>query len=258
MDPLLEDPAVFPDLHSSLITYLRESLNQKLPPRYFAVANTRVWFEHAERVVEPDVDVLDARRLSGEQGGLAVLDAVGTQPVVIQVPMDEFREPYLDIFTEHAGKRLVTSLEILSRTNKTSGSQGRRLYVQKQQETLAARANLVEIDLLRGGVHTTLVPYHRARAKAGEFDYHVCVHAFDRADLFYVYPIQLREPLPAIAIPLLPNDPPVAIELSPLLARCYDSGRYATHVRYREWHPSPPFSPEQAAWVEQTLRSAGI
>ena len=49
MDPWLEQPEVFPDVHDSLISYLREALNATLPAPYFANIATRVWVEISER-----------------------------------------------------------------------------------------------------------------------------------------------------------------------------------------------------------------
>src|SRR5438094_891369 len=58
MDPYLEDPAVFPDLHDSLITYARDALNAQLPPPYYAGSAARVWVDLSHRHVGPDVGVL--------------------------------------------------------------------------------------------------------------------------------------------------------------------------------------------------------
>ena len=57
MDPWLESPGVFPDLHNTLITYLGDTLNASLPEPYFARTATRVWIEDQRR--EPDVGVFD-------------------------------------------------------------------------------------------------------------------------------------------------------------------------------------------------------
>ena len=56
--------------------------------------------------------------------------AVATQPialpVTVKVAHDEFREPFVEIFVRgDEGKRLVTSIEVLSLSNKTPGEQGR-------------------------------------------------------------------------------------------------------------------------------------
>src|SRR5208283_4547175 len=74
-------------------------------------------------------------------------------------------------------------------------------------EIVQSQSHLVEIDLLRGGIHTTAVSREVAVAKAGPFDYHVSIHRFDRPKDFFVYPISLQNRLPVIPIPLLPGDP---------------------------------------------------
>ncbi len=58
MDPFLEDPAVFPDLHDRLIFCLSEALNAVLPAPYFTGIASRVWVEASRRRIEPDVNVL--------------------------------------------------------------------------------------------------------------------------------------------------------------------------------------------------------
>ena len=49
---------------------------------------------------------------------------------------------------------LVTSIEILSPSNKKIGNPGREKFLEKQREVLDSETHLVEIDLLRGGTHT--------------------------------------------------------------------------------------------------------
>ena len=61
----------------------------------------------------------------------------------------------------------MTAIEVLSPTNKTPGVHARTQYLQKQEELLNSRVNLVEIDLLRSGQHTTAVTYNLALAQAG-------------------------------------------------------------------------------------------
>ena len=263
MDPFLEDPAVFPDLHDSLITYLREALNATLPPPYFAGIASRVWVESSRRRIGPDVNVLrpDAPLNGGESaggGGAAVAEAVATEPHVIRLAQEEVRETFLEIYAQPGGERLVATIEVLSPANKTPGDHGRTPYLQKQREVLQSQVHLVEIDLLRGGVPTTAVPVHAAVTAAGFFDYHVCVHRWDLDDTFYFYPIQLQGPLPVVSAPLLAGDAPAHFSLKAVLDRAYDSGQYRRRVRYRDEPPAPPLRPDQAAWVEQTLRTADL
>jgi hypothetical protein len=56
------------------------------------------------------------------------------------------------------------------------------------------------------------------------------VWAFEEPDDFVIYPISLGDRLPGIAIPLLPGDGVVPVDLQVLLDRCYDTGLYQRRV----------------------------
>src|SRR5262249_43803429 len=104
-------------------------------------------------------------------------------------------------------------------------------YLKRQREVLGRQVHLVEIDLLRSGAHSTAVPLDLAVAKAGPFDYHVCIHHFDNLEDFFVYPLWLGTRLPSIAVPLLPGDPPASAHLQALLDRAYAPATYARETR---------------------------
>src|SRR5262245_32890425 len=238
MDPYLDRPAVFGDFHDSFILYLREALQPRLPEPYFASTRSGVWVAGSQRFIEPDADI--HRRNGGENtgqamaGGVALLDATAAKPIVIHVPHDERREVFLEIlFVQDGERRLVTTLEVLSPTNKTPGEHGRGLYLQKQKELLESQTHFIEIDLLRAGKHSTSVPLDYALQKTGTFDYHVCCHRFDQWQEYFVYPIQLPEPLPIVAIPLLPEDPQVPLDLQQVFNRTYDAVGYGRLINYR-------------------------
>jgi hypothetical protein len=264
MDPFLEDPAIFPDLHERYIYWLSDFLNAALPPPYYTGVASRVWIETSARRIGPDVDVLHPA--NGKNGGpLSTPNAGGVavaqlpaKPVIVRVPHDIIRETFLEIFAKPGGERVVANIEVLSMTNKTPGEQGRDLYRKKQREVLDSKVHLVEIDLLRGGTHTTAVPLDLAVAKAGTFDYHVCVHHYDNLEDYFVYPICLGARLPSIEVPLLPEDKPVTVDLQAVLDQCYDRGQYARRVRYRGHEPVPPLSPAQMEWAEKILRDKGL
>jgi len=260
MDPYLEHPEFFPDLHDSLIPELKRTLQAQLPAPYFAMTGTRVWVEYVERALEPDVNVLRSAppsRQAGEGNGATAV-AVNVHPVVVLVPQDETRELFVEIHTVQGERRLVTAIEVLSPSNKTPGARGRGLYVRKQRELLGSEVHLVEIDLLRGGLFTTAVPRDRAVQEAGPFDYHVCVHRFDELERFYVYPIPLRRRLPEIAVPLSPGDAPVVVDLQAVFDRCYDAGPYLRLSPYVGRTPEPPLPPDDAEWAVQLLRERGL
>lgn len=261
MDPFLEHPDIFPDLHDRLNTHLSEVLQAGLPPPYYAVIGRRTWIEVSQRYIGPDVQVQRSGRGSFSSPvlseGLAVADAV--KPRVVRVPHDERREPFLEIYVRKGSdKRLVTSIEILSLTNKTPGEHGRELYLRKQREILGSKVHLVEIDLLRGGEHSTAVPYQRIRAEIGPFDYHVYIHHFDNLEDYFVYPIQLPQRLPPIAVPLLPGDPAVTVDLQAVFDHCYDAGPYAREVNYHIDTPLPPLRPDQEEWAKEILRQVSL
>jgi hypothetical protein len=254
MDPWLEDEEVFPDLHDSLIIFMREALNAVLPPGYTARAKSRVWVDDDLRR-EPDVALFrPGVPRPDAAGGLATLSglvAIGQE----RVP-DDIEEAYLEILSPK-GKRLVTAVEVISLTNKKAGEKGRKTYQDKQKECMLAGVNLIEIDLLRRGPHVSAAPLSRLKKVAGDFDYHISAAVPASSEVYFAAPIKLADRLPAFGIPLDPDTPPVTVDLQPLLDRAYDSGRYATEVRY-DRPPDPPLAPERQAWAEGVLRAKGL
>jgi len=73
MDPYLESPDWFPDLHDGLIQFIKGELQARLPASYFALSRQRVRLNLEHRPpVEPDVDVSRSprgKRRRGEHGG---------------------------------------------------------------------------------------------------------------------------------------------------------------------------------------------
>lgn len=263
MDPYLEDPEVFPGLHDDFISQMKGALQQSLPEPYYATSQWRVWIEMSHRYIEPDVDVLRAHEAGQPKhraNGPAVLapPTARGRAVLVRVPHDEHRETFLDIYArQDNGDRLVTTIEMLSPSNKTPGEHGRELYLRKQKEILDSKVHLVEIDLLRG-IHSTAVPRERALEESGPFDYHVCIHFFDHFEDYLVYPIRLEEALPEIAIPLLPGDSPVLVDLQAIFDRAYDLGPYRRRIRYQKEAPAPSLSTEQAEWATKLLHEKGL
>jgi hypothetical protein len=263
MDPFLEAPAWFPDLHDHLIARMSETLMACLPAPYFSLIGSRVWVDPVQRPIGPDNKILRGPGPSPTapqgNGGVAVALTQATLPLVINVPHEEIVEKRIDVYARHEPEdRLVTVIEVLSPTNKTPGKQGLQRYRQKQQEVLASDVHLVEIDLLRDGHHATAVPEDLLRAKAGTLAYHVSIHHFDNLEDYFVYPIRLEEALPAIAIPLLPGDGEVTVDLQAVFTHCYDTGPYRRSVRYAKGQTVPALDPEQTTWMLQLLRQAGM
>ena len=255
MDPWLENPDLFPDFHNRLIIVLSEALNAALPPGYVATSANRVWVSD-DHMREPDVSLLgNGPRREGQVGLLA-------RPGVIQLSRPAAREPstetYLEIRTSR-GRKLITAIEVLSLSNKQPGN-SRKAYLQKQDELILASVSLVEVDLLRGGLHTSIALPRELREEAGSPDYHVSIMrpwADDGHGDVGVVPVRMRGPLPSVPVPLEAGMPSVVVELQPLLDRCYDSGRSGELTDYHT-DPEPALSPENQAWAEALLRQKGL
>jgi hypothetical protein len=267
MDPYLEHPQYFHGFHNAFIIHLQELLQARLPAGYYAQNGQRIWLERLERSIEPDVNLMRGRELAGriaDRGGIAVAEPVvrdeteAGQPVLITVRRSapwEHAEWFLEIRELTSGQhRLVATIEVVSPANKTPSHQAFDKYRRKQHAVIASKAHLVEIDLLRKGTHVTAVPRALARDKAGPYDYHVSIHRFDRPKDFLVYPIRLEQRLPVLAIPLLPGDPDVPLDLQAAFDRAYDGGPYRRAIRYGEDPIKPALRPEQARWAESILK----
>ena len=258
MDPFLEHPAFFPDLHGRLHVFISETLQRSLPTPYFAVINERLWVETSARYIGPDTDVLCGGWTMAESSvAMGKAGRARTRPLVFETAHDEHREPYVEIRTRLAegGERVVTAIEVLSLSNKTPGQRGRELYLEKQAEILGRQVHLVEIDVLRSGEHTTPLSLDRLKRTAGPFDYHVSVHRFDQPGRFFIYPWQLSDPLPVIGVPLLPDDGEISLDLQAVLTRCYEAGPYQRRVVYDPARIVPPLAPQQTEWVERLLET---
>lgn len=260
MDPFLEHPEYFPDFHDSLIYCVKSALNAVLPEPFYAIGSTRVYLEASERRMEPDVDVLNKSNLHPrgiENGDIAVAEVPGTALLTVHAPLIEesVEEQFLEIHSKHGGHPLVTSIEVLSTANKLSAGNGRTEYLRKQREMRKGNVNLVEIDLLRGGVHTTAVPLRRLKEQAVEFDYHVCIQQCSRPDDYFVAPIRLENPLPVVPIPLTGEFAPVIVDLQAVFRRAYAEVNYGKFVNYARREFQPPLSTERLKWIDGILQT---
>lgn len=248
MDPYLEHPDLWPGVHGSLIVYSRDDLQPQLLPRYIASIEERVYVEPLGRPIRPDVRVLEEKP-PPPGGGVAV--AVRPQVAVAEpewlAVLEEVREPYL-VILDALGREVVTVIEFLSPSNKRPGV-GRETYLRKQREVLQSEANLVEVDLLRGGMHTVAVP----EEVVGEADYVVSLRRVDRPLELGVVRFRVREELKGLAIPLRPGEEDVVLDLAGVVRRVYEAGAYHLRIDYTR-PPEPPLRPEDARWAEEQIQ----
>jgi hypothetical protein len=241
------------DAHTSLIGYIRDDLQPRLPPDLVARAEegggALVTADGAKKYY-PDVKVSEPWTLK------EAATAVASEPPIladdpIRVLRDEETERWIEI-RDTRGK-VITTIELLSPSNKAGT--GYNDYQGKRRAIIDGRANLVEIDLVRQGT----CPFSsRVRQVLTHDDatYGVCIFRAANPAADEVYPIKLRHRLPAIRVPLRESDSDLVLNLQPLINQCHERGRY--HMLDYRTDPEPPFSPEDAAWVNGVLREAGL
>jgi hypothetical protein len=252
MDPYLEDPLVWPDVHASFIVYLREYLHPLLRPRYVIAIESRAFVEGpaTPHLVIPDAWI---RPTQSEKVGQNVALLEADTAVEIQVDPLEIEETYITIRDRQSGQAIVTVIELVSPTNKYAGP-GRISYESKQAEVRHSTAHLVEIDLLRTDPHVLAVPEWSISQQP--YDYLICVNrAAGLRGRFELYPRRLRERLPRIRLPLAAPDPDIVLDVQAVLARIYDAGGYTERVNYTA--PClPALAPEDQGWADGLIHQA--
>ena len=160
---------------------------------------------------------------------------------------EEHREAFVEIYEATPDQRLVTCIEVLSPSNKRPHTPGWDLYLRKRQSLLLGDANLVEIDLLRGGSRMPMLdpwpdsPYTVLVARVKKF--HLC----------QVWPVCFQTPSPSVPIPLAKPDPDILLDLQPMIDAIYRRSRYERSINYSK-PLSPPLEPAEARWLEEQLR----
>jgi hypothetical protein len=254
MDPYLENPRIWPGIHSALIVYIRDRLQPRLGPRYVAAIEERVFVEGPQREIIPDV-LVKQRRPATKDGDVAVLEVEADAPDVVRVADLEIHETYVAVLDRQSGHQVVTVIEVVSPSNKYAGP-GRDSYLTKQREVLESQTHRVEIDLLRGGTSVVAVPEWAAR-DLGDYQTLVCVNRAKGArDLFELYRRGIRDRLPRIRIPLSEPDPDVPLDLQAVLSQTYEAGRYRDILRY-DSPCTPPLTPDDQAWAETLIGHTG-
>jgi Protein of unknown function (DUF4058) len=249
MDPYLEAPSVWPDVHTTLMSIFREQLTPLLAPKYLAELETQVVIDRIDddpQVVLPDVSVTSPDVSAGAPSAVAV---AAPAPIQVRVPLDIPTRLVSVYIRQRETARLVAVIELLSPVNKRRGK-GREEYLEKRRTFLTSPVHLIEIDLLRSYPR---MPFDDPLPAA---HYIVMVCKAGERPRSSVWPISVRQPLPTIPIPLLSPDPPVPLELGQALRTAYERARYDLRVDYRK-PPIPPLSPADAAWAAALLGTPG-
>jgi hypothetical protein len=259
MDPYIEACGLWGDFHQDLISEIKRALSQATPERYLVRMQERsylVLVESEGKVSHPfvpDVSVTSSERpkkSSRKKGGVAVAEpAAGPEPVTMRAfVVEEHREAFVEIYEAGPEQRLVTTIEVLSPSNKRPGTPGWDQYQRKRQSVLLGDVNLVEIDLLRGGQRMPMLdPWP-------DCPYTLLVSSARKFQLCRVWPADFRRRLPAVPVPLAKPDPDVLLDLQPMVEAIYGRSRYERSIDYAQ-PLAPPLAADEAEWLAGQLRA---
>lgn len=250
MDPYLEGPFVWPDVHHRLVTAISDALAPQVAPAYYVAIEQRVTMlevEQKPRVTRPDAAVIPTGvPLVPSVSGVAVAEAPPVTALTVTLPhYEEVREGFLEIrdVQHHV---VVTAIEVLSPTNKIH-PEGRLEYEKKRRQVLGTVTSLIEIDFLRAGEPMAMEPRPAS-------DYRILVRRGWEPPHALLFPFGIRQPILEVPVPLRWGEPAAALKLGELLPQVYDRARYDLRLDYHQPPPDPPLSPEDVAWVDELLQ----
>lgn len=249
MNPYLEHPALWPDVHNGIIAALRLYLAPLVRPHYYVALEQRVYI--AERDMDesarrPDIAII-GRPVDGQEQKATY---PGSSAIKVLVPLpEEVRETYLEV-REVGTNYVITVVEVLSPTNKRPGY-GRELYHDKRMRVLASRTHLVEIDLLRGWEPMPV------KGDGSASDYRILISRGNLRPNADLYAFGVRQPIPTFPLPLRPKDEEPMVDIGRLLHELYDGAGYDLRLDYAK-EPESPLRPNDTLWADQLLREKGL
>ena len=247
MDPYLEDPAIWSGVHALLLAAIQGQLAETLRPRYTVRFEERVYVTSEDDpgfgVLVPDVRIIERDRTASIRS--SATSVAVAQPITVELSDPEIHEPNL-VVRDARDRSIVTVIELLSPTNKTANSTGRHSFLKKRSEILSTDAHWIEIDLLREGARTAYLQ------RIHDAEYQVYLSRSGHRLRPQVWPIYLRERLPAISVPLRPDDPDVPLDLQAALNVAINRGSYDLDNDYSK-DPIPPLRSEQANWAKEVI-----
>jgi hypothetical protein len=215
MNPYLEEESLWPSFQHQLVQCLYQKLLPGLIDRYRA----RVCQRHY--LIE--------------------------QILFTSVTREERQEEYIEI-RQRSDNRLITLLEVVSPSNKTS-QQGRTAYLDKRRECRANNASLVEIDLILQG--QPLIDYPREGLP--DWDYAVTVTRSTQPDRYEIYTATLQKRLPRFRMPLAADDRDTVVDLQLAFNQAFDQGNFSAQIDYRR-DPRTRLDDDDRRWLDDWLK----
>lgn len=253
MDPYLEHPSAWPNVHHRLITAIADSLAPPLLPKYQVLIEERVYQTigtDSLLVGIPDTTVKRTQTTSAPRKTFVAVSNVQTQPIAVTLPMPEkIRQGHLEV-RDITTSEVVTVIEVLSPTNKRPG-EGRSQYETKRQKILGSSTHLVEIDLLRQWEPMPIL------SNGIQAHYRILVSQSHRRPKADLYAFNLSDPIPTFGLPLREEDQEPLVNLQDLFNGVYDRSGYGFALDYSR-EPVPHLSEVDAAWADALLREKGL
>jgi len=213
MNPYVERASVWHDFHERWIPLAAEVIGAQVLPRYFVQIDQQMFIHELSA---------EERRFVGRGVDIESMS-------------------FLEIH-DRESHELVSVIELVSPTNKYAGPD-REQYLAKARRVQRSSAHFVEIDLLRGGPRMPWVDM--------ACDYCVVVSRAERRPRAGIWPIRLRDPLPAIPFPLRYGEADIRLDLQQLLHRIYDAAGYAYYIYAGP--PEPSLAAADSAWANQFI-----
>jgi Protein of unknown function (DUF4058) len=253
MNPYLEHPELWTEVHSRLIVAMSDAIFPHLRPKYRVAVEKRVYqMTDGNSVLVGIPDVTIGRYLTTkdkELSNIAVASPLAN-PITVNIPIpEEVQESYLEVREVGTGE-VVTVIELLSPKNKRPG-EGRKAYDTKRQRVFGSSTHLVEIDLLRGGEPMPIVG---SQIKS---DYRILVSRSESRPQAELYPFNLQEQIPAFVLPLRKGDTEPLVDLQILIHDIYDRAGFDLAIDYTR-ETVPPLEEDDIIWTNELLKEHKI
>jgi hypothetical protein len=249
MDPYLEHPRAWPNIHHRLMTAIADDLAPKLLPKYQVLVEERIYQVDGQDSIlvgAPDVSVRQQPRQRAQVTGTLATAPRPADALTVTLSIPEtIRQGHLEI-REIATSQVITAVEVLSPTNKRPG-RGRLEYETKRATLLSSPCNLVEIDLLRQW------PPLAIPQEAEPSTYRILVSPQEMRPQAKWYGFNLADAIPCFELPLQPGDEIPIVDLKVLLDGVYDRSGYGLVIDYSQ-DPVTPLEAEDAAWAKEWLK----
>jgi Protein of unknown function (DUF4058) len=253
MNPYLESPDFWPEVHHLLIGMIQESLVPQLLPKYRVAIEKRIYELKGEQsllIGIPDVSIQHNPIPTNSSTSNVAVATRTTEPLKVRLAMsEELREGYLEVI-DIANKEVVTVIEVILPANKRPGK-GREMYEEKRDKVFASRTNFVEIDLLRGWEPLPVLDNDIAA------HYRILVSRRNQRPGADLYLFNLPDTIPGFPLPLRTGDLEPIVDLQVLLNTAYDRAAYDFTLDYMA-ELVPVLSETDAVWADALLEERGL